>query len=282
MTRAAIVLLPALLLVACAQDRPVRSERQVEAIDWNERGQAAARRGDDAFALASFRKALEINQSIEHADGVALELLNIAAVHRRMGERQQAAAALDAVLADTALSFSAERRAEAAYRKALLHLDGAETDAARALSQQALALCGACAAQGRILNLQARLALQRGQAGEAASLARQAGDINRKTGDVIEQANSLRLAGDAALASTDFTAARSAYEQALALDKQAGLGGKIARDLIGIGAALRGQGRQSEANTFFRRAHAVAQGAGDAVLAAKALAEVQSAESSSR
>lgn len=269
----ACTLVAAVLIAGCGGDPPLRSERQATAIEWNERGQAAAARGDLAQARASFEKALEINRAIENADAVALELLNLSAIHFRLGDPARAFRALDEVLTGPMLAFLPERRAEAAYRRARFELDNAGTDAAAQSCAQALALCAdRCASLGRILNLQAQLALRTGHTPEARDLARCAEALHRRQHDALEQANSSRLVGDAALAAGDYLAAQASYDAALVLDKEAGAASKVALDLIGVGRALRSQGRVAEAAVFFRRARAVAESAGDAALRAITIA----------
>ncbi|HSD96306.1 MAG TPA: hypothetical protein VLB06_04090, partial [Sulfuricaulis sp.] len=57
---------PAVLaLTACAGNPPVLTEQQLDAIQFNQRGEAAFRRGDYAQALQEYQGALAIHRSVE-------------------------------------------------------------------------------------------------------------------------------------------------------------------------------------------------------------------------
>ncbi|UCH54181.1 MAG: hypothetical protein JSW09_05250, partial [Pseudomonadota bacterium] len=113
----------------------------------------------------------------------------------------------------------------------------------------------------------ARLALARADHTAALAVARAALAANRRHGDRTEEANSLRLIGDAALRRHELDSAYAAYAEALEIDKALGLPSKIARDLIGIGESRRAQGHAHDAVGYFRRAQSVALAAGDTALA---------------
>jgi tetratricopeptide (TPR) repeat protein len=265
------------LFVAGCGSAPSRpSESQAAALAWNQRGQQAYARGDYPRALEYYRQALDLNRATEDVDGVARELVNLATVHRRLGERDKTRAALDEVLTPGGIPFSAVQRAEASHRLALFAAEDGDVAAARGFSERASVLCGACAIEGAILNFQAGMRLTAGDAAAARALAARALAANRRHADAEEEeANSLRLAADAALALKDYAAAVAGYQAALTLDKRAGRPHKIAADLLGLGDAARAQGRGNEAADYFRRARSVAEAGGDEVMRRAAAERLQ-------
>ena len=251
------------LLAACGQNPPRPSEAQQAAVQWNQRAQAAYARGDYSQALMHYQQALAVNRAVEDVDGIARELINLSTVYRKLGQRDQARASLDAMLAAGGIPFTAPQRAEAMHRLALHAGEDGDARAAQTWSDQALILCAACPAEGAIRNFQAGLRLAAGDAAMARELARRAIEINRRHGDRVEEANSLRLLADAALQLQDSAAATDGYRQALAIDKVDGAPHKIVADLIGLGQAELARGKRDAAADYFRRARSVAAGIGD-------------------
>ncbi len=259
-----LFIFPTVLLIAgCGSNPPVLTEQQEVAIQFNQRGETAFRRGDYAQALQEYQGALAIHRSVENVAGIATELLNLSVVHRRLGDKTAAQTALDQILTEGSPAFSAGQKAEAAYRKAGFYLDDGNETEARSWVNKALEYCHGCGAEGRLYNLLARMALA-GQAQEAMNHARRALVLNRNAGDKNEEANSLRLIADAAFKLEDFKTAQQSYDDALRLDKDTGAATKIALDLMGLGRSVARQGRRSEAIEYFQRAYSVSEGAGDA------------------
>jgi tetratricopeptide (TPR) repeat protein len=252
-----------LALTACAGNPPVLTEQQETAIQFNQRGEAAFRRGDYAQALQEYQGALSIHRSVENMTGTATELLNLSVVYRRLGDKSAAQATLDQILTERSPAFSADQKAEAAYRKAGFYLDDGNESEARSWLNKALEYCHGCGTEGRLYNLMARMALA-GQPQDAMNHARRALPLNRNAGDKNEEANSLRLIADAAFQSGDFKTAQQSYDDALKLDKDTGAATKIALDLMGLGRSLTRQNRREEALNYFRRAYFVAESIGDA------------------
>lgn len=257
------VLLLALLTVGCGGAAPPRpSETQEAALAWNERGQAAFARGDYAGALSNYREALALNRAVEDVEGIARELVNLATVYRRLGERDKANTALDEILVPGGIPFTAAQRAEATYQLALYAAEDGDIARARVLGGQAVTLCTGCAAEGAIGNFLAGLKLAAGDIAGAREQTRRALEHNRRQGDKTEEANSQRLLADVALHLKDFVAAAVGYQEALALDKALGQPHKIAADLLGLGEVALAQSKNREAADYFQRARAVAEVAG--------------------
>ena len=262
------------LATGCGSNPPALTEQQETAIQFNQRGETAFRRGDYAQALQEYQGALAIHRSVENVAGVATELLNLSVVHRRLGDKTTAQTTLDQILTESSPAFSADQKAEAAYRKAGFYLDDGNESEARSWLNKALEYCHACGAEGRLYNLMARMALA-GQPQDAMNHARRALALNRNAGDKNEAANSLRLIADAAFLSGDFKTAQQSYDDALRLDKDIGAAAKIALDLMGLGRCVARQGRRAEAVEYFQRAYSVSEGAGDAKAMEEAASEIK-------
>jgi tetratricopeptide (TPR) repeat protein len=260
--------------VGCGSNSPALTEQQETAIQFNQRGETAFRRGDYAQALQEYQGALAIHRSVENVAGIATELLNLSVVHRRLGDKVAAQTTLDHILMDSSPAFSADQKAEAAYRKAGYYLDDGNEAEALSWLNKALEYCHGCGAEGRLDNLLARMALA-GQPQDAINHARRALALNRSAGDKNEEANSLRLIADASFKLEDFKTAQQSYDDALRIDKDTGAAAKIALDLMGLGRSIARQGRRNEAVEYFQRAYSVSEGVGDAKAMEAAAAEIK-------
>lgn len=252
-------------------------EREVE---LNLKAAAAYERGKPETARGLYREALQISRAIEHADGIAANLLSLAVVHRALGDREQAVLAVDEILAGGPLAFSPGQRSSAAYLRALLELDGGAFPEAARRAGEARELCrtARCGGEGRVVNLQARIAFLSGDHGRALALAREALGLNRAAGAEEEIANSLRTVADADLAAGRGAEAEAGYGEALALDKKHGLAAKIHLDLLRLGDAAAAAGRTDAARDYYRRALGASRGASDETGAAAAEARIRGLE----
>ncbi len=267
-------LMLAVLAAGCGSNPLVLTEQQETAIQFNQRGETAFRRGDYAQALQEYQGALAIHRSVENVAGIATELLNLSVVHRRLGDKSAAQTTLDQILTERSPAFSANQKAEAAYRKAGCYLDDRNEAEALSWLNRALEYCHGCGAEGRLYNLMARMALA-GQPQDAMNHARRALALNRSAGDKNEEANSLRLIADASFKLEDFKTAQQSYDDALRLDKESGAAAKLALDLMGLGRSIARQGRHAEAVEYFQRAYSVSEGAGDTKTMEDAAAEIK-------
>lgn len=268
-------LLLAVLLVAsgCAsQAPPPQPPKRLQAIEANNRGTALFQRGDYAGAASEFRRAVDIERSIENEEGVASNLINLSIAYQRAGDRAAARAAVAEILDNPLLRFSPGRVAEAALRSAILLTEERDVDAAAKVLERSRVQCaGRCPLTGKIDNVAAQLALLRGQHEEARVAAQRALSANRSRGDGEEVANSLRLLGGAALAGGRPAEVEPLAREALEIDKQLAVPGKIFRDLVLLGRAAKARGNTDDAAQLLGRALAVARAAQDA----SAVAEVQ-------
>jgi tetratricopeptide (TPR) repeat protein len=255
----------ALLLVAallgCSQaPKATVAARQEAALEANRKGEAYVRHGELENAARSYAEALRLSQSLEDAEGIAANAINLSIVRQRQGRFADARASLGAVLEQPNLRFSAARLSEVALRHALLDLDEQRFAAAEDWLKRADRHCGPrCALSGAIHNVRAQLALQAGRVEDAAASARSAHDASRAAGDRAELANALRLLGFVALRKADPAGARAHLEQALAIDREIGAPRKIALDLLALGRAAALGGEREAARGYYTRALAVSE-----------------------
>jgi Tfp pilus assembly protein PilF len=262
-------LLPAvavMLLLGCSTaPPPPRPVAEETALRWSQRGTEAYRRGEWREARMAFEAAWRGYASLDRADSAAGELLNISAVHFRAGEHDAMRRVLDRIL-DAGAAVSPSLRAEAGYRYALLEFETGSAGRAAQWLDRSLALCGdaACAVAGPVANLRARLALAERNLEQAGAEALRGLELNRRRGNLVEQANSHRVRAEIALARGAGAPAESEYLRALELDRVAGDPAKILLDLLGLAHSLAAQGQAEAARDYARRARDVAQGVGDA------------------
>jgi len=257
-----LMLLCALILAACASAPPEpQNARLAQAADYNRRGEAALKQGDYGRAQGFYREALRIDLSTEHSEGIAINSINLARAHQLAGERSLAHQTLDSLLGASALHLAPELVAAARLRKALLYQDEGKLADAGDWAERSEALCkdAGCAWRGTLLNLRARLALARADAGAALVLAGQALAVNRTRAAGEEIANSLRLQAEARIHQQQFAAALAPLDEALALDKRLGLPERIEADLALMGEAHAGAGNAEQAREFRLRAASVSK-----------------------
>lgn len=263
-------LLLSLLPAGCASTRPQPSRVVQAAEEASRKGIAAEANGKPRAALAAFTVALNGYAAIEDQPGVALTLLNLARVERRLGEYGDATAHL--ARAQGLPLTEPTLVAEIAFEQALLLLARQEPDAAQPWAQRALAAAPK-EQRGRAHNLVGRILLLRGERGPAREEARRA-LAELGGGELAERANGQRLLGEIALAEGDVDTGAAAFTNALALDKEAGLSSRIAADLRGLARAATLRREPPAALDFLQRAFTVAGAAGDYPLAIELLTEL--------
>jgi len=287
MTGRLLPALPLLLLLAagCAQNSqnpqtPATSAaRQAAAIEANRKGEAYVRHGELENAARSYGEALRLSQSLEDAEGIAANAINLSIVRQRQGRFSDARAALGVVMEGRNLRFSPLRQAEAALRQALLDLDERKFASAEQWVTKAAGHCGErCPLAGAVHNVRAQLSLQAGSLDAAAASARAALAASRSANDRAETANAMRILGVTALRTGDVAAARTQLEQALALDREIGAPRKIAFDLVALGRAAALGGDREGARAFYARALAVSEADRDSVAAAEARALLETVD----
>ena len=224
---------------------------RLQAIAHNQRGIQAQAGGRTDAALAEFSEALRLHSSIEHTDGMIITLINIARTQRLKGDLAAAGEAIER--AATLLREPSDLAAELFFEKAKILLAAGNLPAAREWALRAGAAERGGAA-GRAANLVAAISLRQVFLAEAREHAERALRLNTAEELAGERANSLRLLGEIHLAKGNSDKAGESYSEALQLDKELGLGRKIAADLRGLAGVARKKNDIEGAAAYDRRA----------------------------
>ena len=249
-------------LVACGAAPPAPNPAQHTAHNANQAGARALAKGDLAQARSQYEAALAAAESVEDFELAGAALLNLALVHGRAGDLVGGHARLDRLLA-APQRFGPLMVARASARKALLYLDAPDLSAALHWADIAQTACAApCELSASLANLRAHVAMQRGDAAQAAQWATRAVAFAAEPTAAAEQANAWRLLGRAQTQLGQHDQARQSLAQALAIDQRLGLPERVALDLFHAAENEQAQGRASSAREFFERALVVYQAMG--------------------
>lgn len=252
-----------LLLGACGHAPEARSSRHTQAVEASQRAQIAYQRGDYPSASKLYKISLQLDRSIENADGVAVNLINLAKVHQVMGQPAESHQYLDLLLGEKALEYKPSHLAAAAVQKALLRLNENKVGEASVWAEKAGGHCvGDCPLNGVISNVRASIALHNNDADAAMYWGRQ-GISGNKGGQQVEYANSLRLTAQAGAMKKEFDAALALLNEALAVDKTLGLPEKIRLDLTQLAKVHEAMGRHDLARAYRARARYIDDGVDD-------------------
>jgi len=254
-----------LLVISCGYKPPTLSETHLRAVEFNQKAGSAFKKGDYKKALHFYNEALRINRSIENSDGIAINLINMATVYRKLGEGDKAHKHIEELFNHSLFTIHHSLLSEAAFIKAMLYLDNGNYEHASQWVDKALSFCqnNKCSMEGKIYNLKGRIALLRGDPSSTITFANKGLMLNKASKDREEVANSLRLLAGAKAMRGEYEEAMKLYRDALARDKSLGLSRKIAINLIGIGNVLFKQGELEDALRYFKRALSVSEGAED-------------------
>jgi tetratricopeptide (TPR) repeat protein len=258
-------------LSACAAPAPERgSPAQARLGEAEARAAALARSGDYAGAARFYGEALRIASSLENAEAIAANDINLSIVDQWLGREAEARAALAAVLDEPRAGFSERRKTQAELRRAILEAASGNLGAAELWAGEAERRCAAsCEYAAAILNVRAQVALDAGRSAEAARLAQAAAERARGEAGRAEAANALRTLGRARIAAGDPAAALQALRQALELDRALGDPRKILADLTELARAADATGDAQAARSYKERGLAVSRAINDGASAAE-------------
>ncbi len=243
------------LVSACSSSAPPKPPAAVERANNADReAKRALRDGDLQVARNLFEQSLRLQQSLDNLPGVATAAINLAAVYHMMNNDETALRLLDGIQQDRQIPYPAELRAMAAFRKAVILVDGNSKDAPAAVDAAALFCAKSCEFTPGLYNLRARIALAGKDYAAAAGLAKNAADTAGDSKEELANARRNAAAAENALGQPD--QALEYYLAALDIDKQLGLPRRIADDLEGVSKALEKLGRKDEAAAYARRAAA--------------------------
>ena len=240
------------------------SVAQSRLTDAEGRAAALARTGDYAVAARHYGEALRIATSLENADAIAANAINLSIVQQWLGRDAEARAALAAVLDDPRTPFSERRKLQAELRRAILDLSTGNTGAAAVWAGQAERRCNqSCEYAATILNVRAQVELEAGHGADAARLAQAAAERSRGTAGRAETANALRTLGRARHAQGEALAALEPLRQALEIDRELGDPRKILADLSALARAADAAGDLAAARDYKERGLAVSRAMND-------------------
>jgi tetratricopeptide (TPR) repeat protein len=253
-----------LVLAAGCASAPAPSKNSLAQARLSEaetRAAASARSGDFPAAARHYAEALRIATSLESADAIAANAINLSIVDQWLGRETEARAALGAVLDDPRTAFSERRKLQAELRRAILELATGNIGAAAVWAGQAESRCARtnCEYAATILNVRAQVALDSGHATEAASLAQAAAERSRGSAGRAETANALRTLGRARHVQGEPAAALEPLKQALELDREIGDPRKILADLAALARAAEAAGDAAAARDYKERGLAVSK-----------------------
>lgn len=240
------------------------SPAQEAARAQNQAGTRALESGNPAGALILYRASLTGAESIEDLDLAGANLLNIALVHAQLGQWKEAHAAADKVIA-APRHYGQAAAAQAAARKAFIHLDEGDTQAALRWADTAERGCAVpCSFAAALENLRAHLALEQAQTDAAIRHASRAAELATVPAMEVERASAWRLLGRAYTRAGRTTEAAQLLANALELDRRLGLSARIALDLIYAGDNEARRGEPARGREFYERAVMVYVAAGNA------------------
>ena len=259
------------LTTACAAPAVERgSPAQARLAEAEARAAALARSGDYAGAGRFYAEALRLATSLENADAIAANAINLSIVDQWLGRDAEARAALAAVLDEPRAGFSERRQVQAELRRAILEAASGNLGAAEVWAGEAERRCAtSCEYAAAILNVRAQVALDSGRSAEAARLAQAAAE--RARGDVgrAEAANALRTLGRARNAAGAPDRALEPLKQALEIDRALGDPRKILADLTELARAADAAGDAQAARGYKERGLAVSRAIKDGASAAE-------------
>lgn len=260
-------LLALLVLAAgCGGSKPVvntaqLSQAQSRLAEAETRAGILLRNGDLAGAAQQYDEAARVAATVENADAVASNAINLSIVYQWLGRDADARDALARVLDDPRHPFSERRRLQAELRRATIELALQNTGAAATWAERAGKRCAdsSCEYAATLLNLQAQIALETSRPADAEQLAGRAADRARSRSDRAETANALRTLGKARRIQGNAAAALPPLEQALAIDRDLADPRKILADLTELSLANSAAGKRDAARDYYERALTVSR-----------------------
>ncbi|MEW6740640.1 MAG: tetratricopeptide repeat protein [Nitrospirota bacterium] len=254
-----------LFLIGCGAKHPTLSDAHLSAVKLNQRAESSFKNSDYENALRLYNEAIKINRSIENIDGIAINIINIAATYRKLGDKDNAHKQINEILNASPIAYNPIHLSEAAFLKAMLYFDEKNYDKTLEWTDKSLTFCQSsqCSDIGKVYNLKGRAYLEKGDVASAISYGNKGLESNKEDGHKTERANSLRLIANAKLMKGEYEDARKFYEDALSIDKKLEAGRKIAMDLMGIGNTFFKQKMCGDAVKYYQRALSVIEGLGD-------------------
>jgi len=234
----------------------VRSEAQIQAAKQLERGLRAQSKGELQQAEKFLADSLKISSSIEDNPGRVIALINLARLERLNNRYESADIRVNQAL--TLAKGTSSLMSEAAYEKGLIELAQNRFAEAITWADKSLSLSpGSGESKGRVLNLLARIHRATGNRDKARAAALMAREENHRSGELAEEANSLRLLGSLEREEKKYTEAGKLLLESLEIDKKIGESHKIALDLEELAALSGDKGEIDMMADYLERAFSV-------------------------
>ncbi|HOV91220.1 MAG TPA: tetratricopeptide repeat protein [Syntrophorhabdaceae bacterium] len=250
---------------ACSTTQIQLSDKRTKGIELNQKGQDAFKKGEYIKALNYYLEALNISRSLENADSMGNNIINIAYVYYKIGEMEKAEDFVNQIINNIPFPYSHNYLIEALTIKALIYSHKNNTKDAYSWAERAIRLCESqsCIQEGRIYNIMSRILMQDKDNKTAMDLAKKALELNRKAKDSAEIGNSMRIIADLEFVNGDYDASLKFYQDAFVIDKELELSEKMISDLLGIAHVLEKLKRTEDAISYYRRALSISQGIGN-------------------
>lgn len=254
-----------LLAAACGGPKPVITAYHKKETSLSKKAKAEYGKARYEKALKLYTEALNASRALDDPELIAINLINISSVYRKMGQTENSIRTADEILEATHVSYPQEYISQAQIIKSQVYKDMGKYAIAREFADSALKTCQAssCNQSGRIYNLKAKIAILEGDLKAADAFSSKGLDIVTKAEDHNEIANSLRIKGEVKIKQKRYQEAGPLLEEALAGDKKYGRSRKIALDLILLGRLFDAQGKSATAQKYYKRALSVSVGDDD-------------------
>lgn len=260
-----IIICVMLLFSACSSTQVQLSDKRSKGIELNQKAVGAFKKGEYTKALNYFSGALNISRSLEDADSIGNNIINIAYVYYKMGDMEKAQGFVDQIINSIPFPYSPYYLIDAMTLKALIFCESNRGEDASLWAEKALRLCEneSCAVEGRIYNVMARISMLNKDNKTAMEFARRGLELNKKTNNLTEISNSMRIMADIELIDGNYDASLRFYQDAFLIDKGLELSDKMIMDLVGIASALEKQKKTGDAIIYYKRALSISQGTGN-------------------
>jgi tetratricopeptide (TPR) repeat protein len=241
-----------LLLSACSSPPRQKLPAQLsQAERHNLAGVAAERKNSFQDADARFTEAYRLFAAVENYQGMLTTLINSSRLHRRQGDIGKAEK--DLKQAAGIKDCCPDLETELYFENCKLALLKGDKDGALGWAEQGLR-SAKDPDRASMLNLAAGVQLQKGNHKKALEMADIALETSRSRKDRQEEANALRLMGEAAFLESRYKDALPLYKAALTIDKELAVPGKVYADLSALHKVAAALGDVKRSAEYLQRA----------------------------
>lgn len=255
-----LIFATALMMVSCSHSPRIKPPPQLQLAErLNQEGIDAEQKDHFSEAEARFSESYRLYAAVEHYHGMVTALVNRSRLFRRQGMTARAEAAM--TQADTLVVHTPDLRSEVFFENSRIAMLQGDTDGALRWAESAAAAAGE-ADRGRMANLLAGVYKVKGDTHRSTEFATAGLKLSRGSGNRREEANSHRLAGDAALVEKRYPDALQHYETALFIDKELAMTERVTTDLSALSTIAHASGDIVGAAAYLQRSVDTALAAG--------------------